>query len=103
MVIPTADPGIVIEEQREGYVRYRRDDGYRWEVHGICDQRGDCLIGAKIEGYEGKGVNGSINSQTDLKAAQRAARQGAGRLRVRRSGAPAFRPMLRLGRDAHLC
>ena len=71
LVIPTADPGIQIEEQRPGYVRYRRDDGYRWEVHGICDKRGDCLIGAKVEGYEGTGENGSIGSQTDLKKAQR--------------------------------
>ena len=40
----------MIEEQREGYVRYRNSDGRRWEVHGICDRRGDCLIGAEIDG-----------------------------------------------------
>ena len=43
---PTADPGVVIEEQRAGYVRYRADDGRRWEVRGTCDYRGDCLVGA---------------------------------------------------------
>lgn len=48
--IPTADPNIVIEEQRPGYVRYRNDEGRRWEVHGTCDRRGDCLIGAVIDG-----------------------------------------------------
>jgi hypothetical protein len=48
-VIPTADPNCVIEEQREGYVRYRAlSSGRRWEVHGVCDQRGDCLIGANV-------------------------------------------------------
>lgn len=67
---PTADPGIWIEEQREGYVRYRNDDGRRWEVHGVCDKRGDCLIGAVIEGYDGKGRGDSINSKTDLRRAQ---------------------------------
>lgn len=68
----TADPNIWIEEQREGYVRYVNRDGRRWEVHGTCDRRGDCLIGALIPGYEGKGPNGDINSKTDLKRAQRA-------------------------------
>ena len=47
---PTADPCVWIEEQRDGYVRYRNADGRRWEVHGTCDRRGDCLIGAVIEG-----------------------------------------------------
>lgn len=46
----TADPNILIEEQRSGYVRYRHTlTGRRWEVHGECDRRGDCLIGAVIE------------------------------------------------------
>jgi hypothetical protein len=49
---PTADPTVFIEEQREGYVRYRNTDGRRWEVHGTCDRRGDCLIGAVIDGVE---------------------------------------------------
>jgi hypothetical protein len=44
----TADPHVLIEERREGYVRYRQDNGRRWEVHGVCDRRGDCLIGAVI-------------------------------------------------------
>lgn len=38
-----------IEEQRPGYVRYRRVDGRRWEVHGTCDRRGDCLVGAVLD------------------------------------------------------
>jgi hypothetical protein len=45
-MIPTADPTVWIEEERVGYVRYRADDGRRWEIEGICDYRGDCLIGA---------------------------------------------------------
>lgn len=50
-MIPTADPAVFIEEQREGYVRYRRiTDGRRWIVRGTCDKRGDCLIGAVIDG-----------------------------------------------------
>lgn len=48
---PTSDPDVFIEEGRVGYVRYRRlSDGRRWEVLGECDRRGDCLIGAVIEG-----------------------------------------------------
>jgi hypothetical protein len=64
-VEPTADPHVLIEEQREGYVRYRADDGRRWEVYGICDRRGDCLIGAVLEGF------GEIKSHADLKAAKK--------------------------------
>lgn len=49
----TVDPFVVIEEQRLGYVRYRAlDTGRRWEVHGKCDRRGDCLIGAVIDGEQ---------------------------------------------------
>lgn len=56
---PTADPYVFIEEQRPvdapagkaEYIRYRRvSDGRRWEVHGTCDRRGDCLVGVVIEG-----------------------------------------------------
>lgn len=44
---PTCDPFVLIEEQREGYVRYvRTTDGRRWEVHGTCDRRGHCWQGA---------------------------------------------------------
>lgn len=63
--LPTADPAVVIEEQRPGYVRYRREDGRRWEVHGYCDRRGDCLIGAVIEGY------GQIESHADIERAKK--------------------------------
>ena len=52
-MIPTADPHVLIEEKLDGYVRYfRTADGRRWEVIGICDRRGDCLIGAVIEGEQ---------------------------------------------------
>ena len=50
-MIPTADPDCEIEAQSPGVVRYVQRDGRRWEVHGICDRRGDCLIGAYIEGF----------------------------------------------------
>ncbi len=43
---PTAEPCVFIEEERPGYIRYRATDGHRWEVFGICDYRGDCLVGA---------------------------------------------------------
>ncbi len=48
-MIPTNDPDTMIEEQRESYVRYVHTDGRRWEVHGVCDRRGDCLVGAVID------------------------------------------------------
>lgn len=42
---------MVIEDRSPGYVRYRRlHDGRRWEVYGICDRRGNCLIGSVIGG-----------------------------------------------------
>lgn len=43
---PTCDPFVWIEEQREGYVRYRNGDGRRWEVHGTCNMCGACWEGA---------------------------------------------------------
>jgi hypothetical protein len=43
---PTADPFVGIEHEEYGYVRYRGTDGRRWEVTGMCDYRGWCLIGA---------------------------------------------------------
>ena len=46
---PTADATVRIEEQSEGYIRYRANDGHRWEVRGVCDRRGFCLIGAVIQ------------------------------------------------------
>ena len=49
----TADPGVVIEAQGEDWARYRATDGRRWEVHGRCDRRGDCLIGAVIDTPKG--------------------------------------------------
>lgn len=55
-MIPTADPDVFIEEQREGYIRYQRTDGLRWEVHGICDGRGWCYEGAAEPAPEGLDV-----------------------------------------------
>lgn len=52
-MIPTNDPDTMIEEQREGYVRYQHRDGRRWEVTGVCDRRGDCLVGAVIATPDG--------------------------------------------------
>jgi hypothetical protein len=50
---PTVDPYVVIEEQYDGYVRYRRiTDGRRWEVFGTCDHRGDCMVGAVVDGIQ---------------------------------------------------
>ncbi len=46
----TLDPHILIEEQRTGYVRYRGDDGRRWEVHGVCDGNRACMVGAVVGG-----------------------------------------------------
>lgn len=47
----TADPNVLIEEEGDGWVRYFRiTDGRRWEVHGKCDYRGHCLVGAVING-----------------------------------------------------
>jgi hypothetical protein len=48
--VRTLDPSVLIEEKREGYVRYRRADGLRWEVHGTCDGRRDCMVGAVVDG-----------------------------------------------------
>ena len=45
----TAEAGVLIEERRSGYVRYA-GYGRRWEVYGICDHRGDCIVGAVIDG-----------------------------------------------------
>lgn len=45
-LLPTADPYVFIEEEYEGYIRYQSTNGRRWEVLGVCDYRGDCLIGA---------------------------------------------------------
>lgn len=49
-MIATGDPHVLIEEQRPGYVRYRCDDGRRWEVHGVCDGRLYCMVGAVVDG-----------------------------------------------------
>jgi hypothetical protein len=48
---PTVDPNIWIEEQRSGYVRYRRSDGRRWAVLGTCDKRAECVVGLVVDGH----------------------------------------------------
>lgn len=60
---PTADPSVFVEETRHAYTRYRQIDPERpdvvvrrWEVHGTCDRRGDCLIGAVVETPDGPTV-----------------------------------------------
>lgn len=63
-MIPTFDPHVFIDIQYEGYIRYRATDGRRWEVHGVCDKRGDCLIGAVIPGF------GLIESHDDIQHAK---------------------------------
>lgn len=46
-LLSTIDPYVFIEEEYKGYVRYRNiTSGRRWEVLGICDYRGDCIVGA---------------------------------------------------------
>lgn len=50
---PTSDTHIMIEERSSGYVRYRADDGRRWEVRGECIKLGYCLIGALIQTPDG--------------------------------------------------
>lgn len=51
-MIETQDPHVFIEERRPGYVRYRNDEGRRWEVHGECVKLGYCIVGAVIDGKE---------------------------------------------------
>jgi hypothetical protein len=69
---PTSDPFIVIEEQREGYVRYRSlISGERWVVRGTCNQCGLCVIGvAHPEHYEWHGEPGTPLAVSDLRVAQ---------------------------------
>jgi len=62
----TADPYVVIEEQKDGYVRYRnKETGKRWEVIGYCIRLGNCLIGAVIDGY------GEIKNHDDIEKAKK--------------------------------
>lgn len=64
---PTADPGVFIEEQSEGYVRYNSVDGRRWEVRGVCQRLGYCLIGANIQTSNGLVVVQSLEHLEQLK------------------------------------
>jgi len=65
---PTADDTVRIEEQSPGYVRYQANDGRRWEVRGVCDYRGDCLIGAVISTLTGMVEITSHDHLEELKA-----------------------------------
>lgn len=69
-MIPTCDPFVSIEEIRDGYVRYRNLHGRRWEVHGTCDRRGDCMIGMRIPGF------GDIANHEDIEKAKKALGKG---------------------------
>lgn len=43
---PTCDPYVVIEQERPGFVVYKNIlTGRRWSVDGVCDYRGNCMIG----------------------------------------------------------
>lgn len=65
----TADPNVLIEERRPGFVRYRHLlTGRRWEVHGVCDRRGDCLVGAVIDTPDGPVLIRSHEHISELQA-----------------------------------
>lgn len=50
MTEATSDSHVRIEEQQTGYVRYRSDNGRRWEVMGECDGNRACMVGAVVDG-----------------------------------------------------
>lgn len=50
-MIRTVDPGVVIVATGPTMVRYRADDGREWTVHGLCDQRGECVVGSVVHGH----------------------------------------------------
>lgn len=51
MIGHTMDPDVLIEKESPGYVLYHNiRSGKRWEVHGICDGRRDCMVGAVVDG-----------------------------------------------------
>lgn len=66
---PTSDRHVVIEERAPSYVRYRSDDGRRWEVRGDCDKRGNCLVGASIQTPGGLVEVKSVEHLEQLKVA----------------------------------
>lgn len=65
----TLDPDIVIEEQKKGYVRYRRrSTGKSWVVRGECNQCGLCVIGAANEDdYEWQKLPGRPGAVKDIR------------------------------------
>lgn len=65
---PTADDTVRIEDAEIGYVRYQSIDGRRWEVRGICDRRGHCLVGAVIQTPSGLVQIESLEHLEALKA-----------------------------------
>lgn len=48
----TCEPDVVIFEVGPALVRYRTTDGREWTAYGLCDQRGDCVIGSVVHGHQ---------------------------------------------------
>lgn len=68
---PTLDPDVFIETSHNGYVRYVNCLGIRWEVRGVCNQCGLCVVGAAHpEHYEWRGSPGTPYAVVDLRVAQ---------------------------------
>jgi hypothetical protein len=43
----TIDPDVFILEQEPNRIKYfRKDTNQTWEVFGVCNKCGDCIIGA---------------------------------------------------------
>lgn len=66
----TVDPFVLIEEQSQGYIRYRYIDTEgkilrRWEVFGECIHLGNCQIGSVTN--DGR----AIDSQEELERLRR--------------------------------
>lgn len=66
---PTADSTVRIEHVEPGYVRYQANDGRRWEVRGVCERKGFCLVGAVIQTPNGLEQIESLEHLDALKAA----------------------------------
>ena len=47
----TCDPDVTIVASGPAMVRYR-SEGREWTVRGLCDQRGDCVIGSVVHGHQ---------------------------------------------------
>lgn len=75
---PTTMEKVKIEEQRDGYTRYRMlpthryPNGIRWEVLGHCNQCGLCEIGDESGRVKWVGAPGTPFSCIDLSYGERA-------------------------------